>query len=262
LTKTSRDSVQPAQTAPTEPLLWVPLEPIQRGINDEVRVTRTLVQYGFRAIARGGRRESFDLEVLEAPSHWPVELGPRVGRFEVKKLSRSGKTRWDPRFKTSGARGSRIYGRHSALIKAAALELEDNLRYLDLDQWTNEETDYGDVHRCFRMMLEDAFSDRHSHRFRNAFDAVCRDVSPKWHLPYVNRYLNSPLTIDKIMSGYSDLDGLFIIRGDTYTLIKRDEISQRIAFDSFGSEGLKLRISSVIVSDDNSVVGKFEGRDR
>lgn len=221
---------------------------------DEVRVTRTLVQFGYRAIARGGRHETFDVEVLESPSFWPDQIKAEPGRYEVKRLSRSGNS-FDRRFKTSGARGSRIYGRHSALIKAAALELEDNMKYLNFTGWTAEDVDEVEARRCFCLMLEDAFSDRHSHRFRQAFDRICHDLVGSF--PAVDRYLQAPSLDDKIMSGYSDLDGLFIIRGDTYTLIKRNQIPRWIGFDSFGSEGLKLRILGV-VSDKSQRSGKVK----
>lgn len=237
------------RTEQQEGLHWVPLEPKIDGVSDEVRVTRTLVQYGFRAIAKGGRHESYDLEVLEAPVHWPDELGPSPGKYEVKRLSGGGKRSWDPRFKTSGARGSRIYGRHGALLKAAALELEGD------EQLWHHMHEQG-VHVEFGLMLQDAFSDRHGRRFRAAFNEVCYDMVGAGLL-WVDRYLQSPITSEQIVSAYSDLAGIFIIRGPNYCCIKRDQIPQHIGFDSFGCEGLKLRLLGC-GKDRNGRSGKVE----
>lgn len=199
--------------------------------------------------------------MLQTPYWWPEELGPSVGKYEVKRLSRSSKTRWDPRFKT-GTRGTRIYGRHSALVKAAALEIEDNLKYIDIDRWVAEDIDPREVKRCFHLMLADAYADRHSHRFRKAFDRICKELSDSgFCFPMVDRYLRAsrrgPITSDQICLGYADIDGLIFIRGDTYTLIKRDAIPQHIGFDSFGSEGLKLRMLTV-VSENKQRSGKLK----
>lgn len=150
-----------------------------------------------------------------------------------------------------------MYGRTDALIKAAALEIEriPHLRIV-VPEGRYRELETTEI---FHRILDDAIENRHSHRFQEAFPVMCRLVAACHHVPAVEEYLRSQFTGEKIVSGYSDLNGLFIIRGDTYTLIKRDKIPLHIGFDSFSCEGLKLRVLGV-VSDATSVVGKVKGR--
>lgn len=205
---------------------------------------RTLSRLGYEVEVAGRRNQTHDLEVLDVPQELRGRDDiPQRGRYEVKRLRQSSKNSFDRRFKTSGARGSRIYGRHGALIKAAALEIEDSTLDFELQDPTP-----GDHLRTvdqFHRMLDDALEDRHSHRFQREFDEVCRLPELAW-LPWVRLYLESPSLEEKIVSGYGDLDGLIILRGTNYTTVRRDKLTQHIGFDSYGCEGLKLRLLSVV----------------
>ncbi len=201
----------------------------------------TLTRKGFGVVQAGGRHRSYDLEIVDVP-HWAaaVPWQPGPGRYEVKALHRPrARAKFDPRFKV-GARGGRMYGRRDAETKAAALELERNL---DADPPDGigpiAVAGVALVHELFDRALEG----RHSRRFVKDFRSMCEfhAMDPSRHCPAVREYLRGSVTGAEIVKGYCDLDGLFVIAGDTYTLVSRAEMSSRIALDSVGSEGVKLR---------------------
>lgn len=205
----------------------------------------TLTHEGYHVKSAGKRHQTFDIEVLAVPPHLRGRHDvPQVGRYEIKRLSRA-KNSYDPRFKASGARGSRIYGRHGALIKAAALEIEDSV--LDLELNDPAPGDHLRAVDQFHQLLDNALEDRHSHRFQREFKELCRKPE-LCRLPWVRLYLQSPPLDEKIVWGYRDLDGLIILQGASYATVRRERLTQHIGFDSYGCEGLKLRLLSVVPS--------------
>jgi hypothetical protein len=208
------------------------------GISDEQKICNALDWDGARAHPTAGRNQSHDLEVtlgttLRSPT---CDLVP--GLYEVKRLSlRSKGKSADRRFKT-GRRGETIYGRRDAEIKSFAMALED---FLDQCLWSVEAT------LASHDFIDQALQRRHGKHFH---ERLLRLANRGLEVPELmwkaKSVINGGVFPRDIQAGFEGLSGIFIMVGHIYTLVKPNEYSEFIGFDSGSAEGPKLRFSGVI----------------
>ena len=207
--------------------------------SDELIVAHSVrEQTGCTVEVAGSRYESFDLLISSGSL--------LAGKYEVKRLSRSGKS-FDRRFKV-GSRSERIYGHHDSVIKAAALEAEDLLECFEWDiAYGVEQLD------AMHCAIDDAKHRRHGRKFERFFyDAIASlmAVARPESSPAIDRFLmKQSISADDIIRGFSEISGIFLMAGANYSLVKQDEIARLIAFDSVSVEGVKLRYLGVVPYD-------------
>lgn len=208
----------------------------------EDNLCEALKSWGSHVRQAGSRYQNYDLEILDC-ANLPL------GRYEIKALHRNGKS-FDRRFKV-GSRSEKIYGKRDAEIKAAALVLDD---YID---WVFKEPDRAvqrneysaDANLQWILNLKNqAFERKHGKNFIKDF---IENIKPfhDWHYAYpfkINK-LSRPVTSKEICEGYSDIQGIFLVLEDNYTLIRHDEFAKFIEFDSASSEGIKLRYTGKLL---------------
>lgn len=162
------------------------------------------------------------------------------GLYEVKRLHvRDGKY-VDRRFKV-GQRGERIYGRRDAEIKSFATALED---YLDTCLWGVEAVT--DTHE----FVDQALLRKHGKKFHERLLRLARAAgeiptltAPAW------KVLNGAVRARDIEAGFVGLSGIFIIADHIYTLVKPNEYTSFIGFDSASAEGPKLTYQGAVPLD-------------
>jgi len=247
---------------------WRELRQLAGEDDPECHITWTLsTNYGVEVTRNGSRNESYDLTIgdygyskytgIENPFLAQVGLSP--GRYEVKSLWRKSEGRkFDRRIKV-GRRGERIYGRRDAAVKSFALELD-----AFLEEFIDGERDIeiegprvnGTVGRLSVVALEifefvdQALERRHSKSFDERMRRLAQAafVVPSLRVP-AQRALTVEICGSDILNGFEDLQGIFVVAGDHYTLVSQREISTFFAFDSASSEGLRLRFLGKIPSE-------------
>jgi hypothetical protein len=68
-------------------------------------------------------------------------------------------------------------------------------------------------------------------------------------LPIARQVMDNSIQASDIVGGFLDIEGIFVVAGPNYTLVKRSEIPGFLAFDSVSSEGLKLRYTKQIKTE-------------
>jgi len=205
--------------------------------NREDQLVNTLFNEGLGVIQTGSRNQSHDLMISSGTPEIPE------GVYEVKSLYRRNENcRFDRRFKT-GRRGEDIYGRRDAEIKAAALDIEN---YLDHGVTSGLQF-IESAHR----LIDEALNRKHSKDFLARFTLLAEAYSDTWMLSSADRFLLGGVSNSDILKGFSGLDGIFLLAGPMYVLVKPKEFSKFIAFDSVSSEGVKLRYTGMIPSEKN-----------
>ena len=206
----------------------------------------------------GRRGQDYDLEITGRvrsgvdPYLRAVGLSP--GRYEVKALWRKNeRCSFDRRFKV-GHRGERIYGKRDAEIKSFALAQENYIESI-LDNTVQENdpplssnrcTQYTtEIHDFVDLALERKHSKRFNERLKRIAQASLLVPSLSTHARMI---LAGGVQATDIVKGFSDIEGIFVVAGDIYTLITKDEMADHLAFDSASSEGLRIRLVSVIPS--------------
>lgn len=223
----------------------------------ERRVVRTLTdRLKLDVTWTGQRKNSYDLEVVDDDDYLLAEyarfIGVPPGRYEVKSLwRRSPRTAFDPRFK-AGRRGETIYGRYDADVKSFAIALdecidhvlEDSLAEPRGERLPHELSEFvGQVH----CLIDDAFMRRHSRSFSERLRRIAKSSLMIPTMSHRARsVLRSTVQAADIVRGFADCQGIFLVAGTNYTLVRLHEIEKFIAVDSASSEGLKLRYTQKI----------------
>jgi len=224
-----------------------------------------ITRHGLDVEEAGKRSQSYDLRVPLKNGAFARAVGVPTGSYEVKSLWRSRPGRaFDPRFKV-GRRGESIYYKRDLAIKqfAAALEgeidsiVENSVKYPIGPTSPNEmlrfvEQTHDFVGRALRRLHSKSFSAR-----------LERLALASLTIPTVTqaaqRVLKSQLQASDIVRGFIDVEGIFVVADHMYTLVTRDEFPKFLAFDSFGSEGLKLRYTKTIPRDKTDKVKVEDG---
>lgn len=206
--------------------------PRDTDITDEGRICGALECDGARAVPTAGRYQSHDIEVTLGIAH----VDP--GLYEVKKLSvRPGGKSIDRRFKI-GRRGETVYGRRDAEIKSFAMALED---FLDQCLWSVEAT------VATHEFIDQALQRRHGKKFHERLLRLAnRGLSIPELMFEAKSVLQGGIRQQDIAAGFSSLKGIFVIAGHIYTLVKPEEYTRFIAFDSASAEGPKLSFQGIV----------------
>jgi hypothetical protein len=207
---------------------WTPI----RGESDESLVCLSLKTLGARAEPTAGRYQSHDLEVTLGIA----DLEP--GLYEVKRLSlRKGGKSVDRRFK-AGRRGETIYGRRDAEIKSFAMALED---FLDQCLWSVEAI------VATHEFIDQALQRRHGKKFHERLLRLAnRSLSIPELMFEAKSVIQGGVRPQDITAGFSSLKGIFVIADHIYTLVKPEEYTRFIGFDSASAEGPKLSYQGVV----------------
>lgn len=202
------------------------------GESDEQAVVNALFIKGVRCNKTAGRHQSHDIEVTLGATH----LEP--GFYEVKRLHvRAGGKSVDRRFK-AGRRGETIYGRRDAEIKSFAMALED---FLDQCLWSVEAV------VAAHEFIDQALQRKHGKKFH---DRLLRLANRGLTIPELvfqaKTVIQGGVRSQDIAAGFSSLKGIFVITDHIYTLVKPEEYTRFIGFDSASAEGPKLSFHGVV----------------
>ncbi len=212
-------------------LHWRNYDPYTK-LSDEQKVVNAFYEEGARGHVTAGRNQSHDICVSLGIKEIPL------GLYEVKRLSlRPGGKSVDPRFKL-GRRGETVYGRRDAEIKGFAADLED---FLDQCLWSVEAI------VATHEFIDQALQRRHGKKFNERLLRLAqRGLSIPELMWSAKRVIQGSVKPGDIQAGLAGLSGIFIIADHIYTLVKPDEYSEFIGFDSGSAEGPKLRYSGVV----------------
>ncbi len=210
---------------------WRPLDPYTN-LSDEQKVVNAFYEDGARGHVTAGRNQSHDINVTLGINEIPL------GFYEVKRLSlRPGGKSVDRRFKV-GRRGETIYGRRDAEIKSFATALED---FLDQCLWSVEAI------LGTHEFIDQALQRRHGKQFNERLLRLAnRGLAIPELMWKAKSVIQGGVRTQDIQAGFAGLSGIFIIAGHIYTLVKPNEYSEFIGFDSGSAEGPKLRYSGVV----------------
>ncbi len=229
---------------------WRALRDDSTGSDSERKLTNTLiVDCGCNIVCAGKRTQSYDVEILSSGyatyreynnNPFLAFVGLKPGKYEIKSLWRKNENRkFDRRFKV-GQRGEKIYGKRDAEIKSFAIGLDQMIDSGDFGLEFVEQA---------HSFIDQAFERRHSKEFN---ERILRLAKASLMIPSITKQaqtvLDGGITGADIMKGFSDIEGIFIIAGPIYTLVKREEIPKFLVFNSASSEGPKLTYKNVIPS--------------
>ncbi len=232
------------------------------GETDEDRVGYTVSHdAGVRVILAGSRVQSYDLEIegRVTARAYLVAAGIEAGKYEVKSLWRKNKNcTFDRRFKV-GTRGEKIYGKRDAAVKAFALALESEIDSIVEHSVDDEgvKVKPGSVQKFVEEthdFIDRAVGRKHCKSFNERIERLAKAARNVPNLRIAaERVLDAEVQADDIVRGFDDLNGIFVVAGDLYTLVTKAEMPDLLAFDSASSEGPKLRWQGVIQSNPDKV---------
>jgi hypothetical protein len=238
---------------------WRKLESYSGHAEAEDRVGKALIDdFSVYVTKAGDRTQSYDLEVTIPNGSGRRRSARRLpdglvsGLYEVKSLwRRNERSAFDRRFKV-GTRGEKIYGRRDAQIKAFALALEDGMEEIFAELHRSGERLWSN--RTFvefsHEMIDHAMARRHSKWFNDQLEFLAERLAG---VPLISRQaqavISSGIADADILRGFSDIEGIFVVAGPTYTLVTKAEMGRLLSFDSASSEGPKIRMLGVIPSE-------------
>jgi hypothetical protein len=235
---------------------WRKLDPYTGHAEAEERVGESLIGlFGVFVTHAGDRTQSHDLEVsgVSCRQSRYDRGGLAAGLYEVKSLWRKNeRSSFDRRFKV-GTRGERIYGRRDSQIKAFAVALEDELEHVLESNVRESKTTFGrntDFVESAHAFIDQAMGRRHSKAFE---ERLMRLARASLNVPRLTvraqALLDGAITNADVLRGFSDIQGIFVVAGDLFTLVTKGEFGSFIGFDSASSEGPKLRLIGEIPSE-------------
>lgn len=225
----------------------------------EDAVAHALISLGMFVGRAGDRSQSYDLEILECSSctqnrecriHKSKNINP--GKYEIKSLWRKNdRSAFDRRFKI-GTRGEEMYGRRDASIKSFALQLEKEIDFILEANVKHQNRDFNNLTFVSEAhsFIDSALIRKHSKSFEDRLWRLC---TASLGIPAMNyaaaTVLNNSIENADIVRSFNGIEGIFIVAGPIFTLVRVDEFARFITFDSASSEGAKLRFKGVIPSE-------------